>query len=112
MRNPALWAKTGVLFCLAMCTFCWCATGAMAAGPIVPAQPVGTTEQAAASSGNAGAIDEVDTRISVRNSGARDTVDAPGHGVVHAIPTLNGFGLLVLASLLGVAALWMWRRRQ
>lgn len=30
----------------------------------------------------------------------------------HAIPTLDGFGLFVLATLLGLAVLWFWRRRQ
>lgn len=32
--------------------------------------------------------------------------------IAHAIPTLDGFGLLVLATLLGVAVLWLWSRRQ
>ena len=32
-------------------------------------------------------------------------------GQVHAIPTLDGFGLFVTAIVLGAAALWIWRRQ-
>jgi hypothetical protein len=31
---------------------------------------------------------------------------------VHAVPTLDGFGLLVVSLLLGFAAFWIWRRQQ
>lgn len=37
---------------------------------------------------------------------------AANGAAAHTIPTLDGFGLFVLAALLGVAALWFWRRRQ
>ncbi|MBK8740437.1 MAG: IPTL-CTERM sorting domain-containing protein [Betaproteobacteria bacterium] len=33
-------------------------------------------------------------------------------GVAPAVPTLDGFGLLIMATLLGLAALWYWRRRE
>jgi len=32
--------------------------------------------------------------------------------IVHAIPTLDGFGLLIMSLLLGAAAFWIWRRQQ
>ena len=31
---------------------------------------------------------------------------------VHPIPTLDGFGLLIMSLLLGAAAFWIWRRQQ
>jgi hypothetical protein len=43
---------------------------------------------------------------------ASATAAAANGTAAHAIPTLNGFGLFVLAALLGLAALWLWRRRE
>lgn len=35
-----------------------------------------------------------------------------GAVVAHPVPALDGFGLLIMATLLGLAALWYWRRRE
>ncbi len=43
---------------------------------------------------------------------ASATATAAVAGTAHAVPTLDGFGLLIMATLLGLAALWYWRRRQ
>ena len=51
------------------------------------------------------------TAIAVENSGS-STAQVIDGVVVHPIPTLDGFGLLVVALLLGAAALWIWRRQQ
>ncbi|MEP7084281.1 MAG: hypothetical protein ABI854_06045 [Betaproteobacteria bacterium] len=51
--------------------------------------------------------------ITVANS--RDMSTRPAAGTItsaHPMPTLNGFGLLILAGSLGVAALLIWRKRQ
>lgn len=112
MRNPALWARIGGFCFLTMGTGCWSTTSATAAEPPGVQQGVGTSAQAAASVTIERATRKVDTRVSVGNSSASPGIDSPADGVAHAIPTLDGSGLLVLASLLGVAALWMWRRRQ
>ena len=52
------------------------------------------------------------TSIQVANSTASMSVQSADGVVVHPIPALDGFGLLVMAALLGVAALWIWRRQQ
>jgi exosortase sorting signal-containing protein len=50
------------------------------------------------------------TSILVANSQSM-SVQASGEQVVHPVPTLDGFGLIVTAILLAVAALWIWRRQ-
>jgi len=51
--------------------------------------------------------------FAVAASGCASANAATANGAIaHAIPTLDGFGLFVLAALLGVAVLWLWRRRQ
>ena len=40
------------------------------------------------------------------------SANAATAAVVHAVPTLDGLGLFTLATLLGIAALWLWRHRQ
>lgn len=51
------------------------------------------------------------TAIAVSNSQS-STAQVIDGVTVHAIPTLDGFGLLIVALLLGAAALWIWRRQQ
>ena len=54
----------------------------------------------------------VPTSIHVGNSTATAQVQIGDNILAHPIPTLDGSGLLVVAGLLGVAALWLWRRQQ
>ncbi len=54
----------------------------------------------------------VPTHLSIANSSASTQVQAADGIVAHPIPTLDGFGLLIVVALLGIAALWIWRRQQ
>jgi hypothetical protein len=49
--------------------------------------------------------------ISVENSQST-TVQTIDGFTVHPVPTLDGFGLLVVSLLLGAAAFWIWRKQQ
>jgi len=69
----------------------------------VPSEPVSV-------SSNAGSSDET-TVITVANSQAMVVQQIDGV-TVHPIPTLDGFGLLIVSLLLGAAAFWIWRRQQ
>ena len=51
------------------------------------------------------------TSIHVANSQSL-SIQASGDLVVHPVPALDGFGLLVTAILIAVAAFWIWRRQQ
>jgi hypothetical protein len=107
MRNPAFWARSGLLWCLFILATGWCA-GANALTPAISGPA--TKHEAMAS---AAQPVTATTTLSVANSQA-NIVSAVGKdgAIVHAIPTLDGFGLFIVAGLLGVAALWLWRRRQ
>lgn len=104
MRNPAFWARSGLLWCLFILAAGWY-TGANA----LPTDPSGPATNHEATASAAQPV-TVTTTLSVANS----HVSALGKdgALVHAIPTLDGFGLFIVAALLGVAALWLWRRRQ
>ena len=69
----------------------------------VPSEPVSV-------SSNADPSDET-TVITVANSQAMVVQQIDGV-TVHPIPTLDGFGLLIVSLLLGAAAFWIWRRQQ
>ena len=69
----------------------------------VPSEPVSV-------SSNADSSDET-TVITVANSQAMVVQQIDGI-TVHPIPTLDGFGLLIVSLLLGAAAFWIWRRQQ
>ena len=108
MRNPAFWGRVGVLRCVFVVSVMWSAGSAAAAAKSDHATPgrsvVAVTSVAAAAT----------TTIIVSNSRSKSTqpeTTAATHAP-HAMPTLNGFSLLVLAMSLGIAALWIWRRRQ
>jgi hypothetical protein len=107
MRNPAFWARSGLLCCLFTFAAVWCA-GANALTPAFSSPA--TNHEAIASAAQPAAVT---TTLSVANSQAKAASAVGKDGaVVHAIPTLDGFGLFIVAALLGVAALWLWRRRQ
>ena len=70
---------------------------------VVPSEPVSV-------SSNPVSNDET-TVIAVANSQAMVVQQIDGV-TVHPIPTLDGFGLLIVSLLLGAAAFWIWRRQQ
>ena len=69
----------------------------------VPSEPV-------AVSANSVLSDETPV-IAVANSQSMVVQQVDGVPV-HPIPTLDGFGLLIVSLLLGAAAFWIWRRQQ
>lgn len=119
MQNPAFWARLGLLWCAFIFIACWCAS-AKAATPEDPGAGVvrggfATVAVTAAPAGWATAPPGSRDRTLFAVANSRSSHAAPvasGDITAHAIPALNGFGLFVLATLLGVAALWLWRRRQ
>ena len=86
---------------------CWCAS-AKADSPLSSLSPVEQSVALPAAPPNPLPATFV---VANSQSGARLATAVEG-AVVHAIPALDGFGLLVLAALLGLAVLWLWRRRQ
>ena len=106
MQNPAFWGRLGLLWCLFIFATCWCAS-TKAASPHFSGLPAGHPVALVAAPSAA-----VPTTVAVTNSQTRATRETTAGDIVHAIPTLDGFGLFLLAALLGLAALWVWRRRQ
>lgn len=108
MRNPAFWWRVGVLRCVFVISVMWSAGSDAAATRSDQAPPgrsvVAVTSVAAAAT----------TTIIVSNSRSKSSQPetTAATNAPHAMPTLNGFSLLVLALSLGIAALWIWRRRQ
>jgi hypothetical protein len=96
-----------LLWCVFVFAACWCASAA--AGP--PSFPGSTVDQPVASS--AAPPRAIPTILATANSQSASSDAMGGNRVaVHAIPTLDGFGLFILAALLGLAVFWLWRRRQ
>jgi IPTL-CTERM motif len=107
MQNPAFSARLGLLWCLFIFATCWCAS-TKAASPDFPGSPANHPAAVVADQ-----VRAKTTTITVANSQANSTHAVAANGAeVHAIPTLDGFGLFVLAASLGLAVLWLWRRRQ
>jgi hypothetical protein len=107
MQNPTFWARLGLLWCLFIFAACWCAS-AKAAASNFAGTPAADSVAALAAPPNI-----VTTTIAVANSQTNATQVVAANGVVaHAIPTLDGFGLFVLAVLLGLAVLWFRHRRE
>ena len=107
MQNPAFWARLGLLWCAFVFAACWCAS-AKGATPVFANSQIVQTSTVNGTLAYAGS-----TSIVVTNSlSVQPRPVAANDSIVHAIPTLDGFGLFILAALLGVAAFWMWRRRQ
>jgi hypothetical protein len=107
MQNPAFWARLGLLWCLFIFAACWCA-GAKASPPGFSGIPAMDSRAILVAP-----ADPVRTTIAVTNSPDNSMRAVTTNGaIVHPIPTLDGFGLFILAGLLGVAALWLWRRRE
>ena len=105
MRNPAFWGRVGILGCLFFVSVLSSAGAAAKSDQRTPGQSVAAVASVAATT---------NTTIIVSNSRSKSTQPetAAAANAPHAMPTLNGFSLLVLAMSLGVAALWIWRRRQ
>lgn len=107
MQNPVFWARLGWLCCLFIFAACWSASAKAAPSYFSGSPADGSVAVLAAPSSS------VPTTLAVANSQTNTAqAVAPNGTVAHAIPVLDGFGLFVLAALLGVAALWLWRRRQ
>ena len=110
MGNPAFWGRLGLVWCLLVFGACSCANDAV--GQTTAATTPADAAQARSKAARADAS-RASTRLTVSNSAAPEpSRTKSGETVVHAMPTLDGSGLFVLATLLGVCALWMWRRRQ
>ncbi len=110
MGNPAFWGRLGLAWCLFIFGACWCASDAI--GRVADA-PAGVDAAETRSKTSSVQVPRVAPRLAVDNRTAAATSRAdPATPAVRSIPTLNGFGLFIVATLLGVGALWMWRRRQ
>ncbi len=106
MQNPAFWGRFGLLWLLFIFNACWCASSNAAdaksdrgsgARSVVAVTSVAETSA---------------TALTVANSRSKSTRVAPAAASEpHAMPALNGFSLLILAASLGLAALWIWRKR-
>jgi IPTL-CTERM motif len=105
MQNPAFWARLGLLWCLFIFATCWCASTKAATSNLSGS----AADQSIAVL--AEPLDSVTTTLAVSNSQAGATHARAANGLVaYAIPTLDGFGLFLLAGLFGLAALWLRRR--
>ena len=108
MRNPAFWGRVGALWCLFVFSAFWSA----GAGAAVARSDQGASGRSVVAVTSAAAT--TSTTISVANSRSKSShsASAAAANEPHAMPTLNGFSLLILAMSLGLAALWIWRKRQ
>ena len=107
MQNPTVRTRSGLLWNLISLVAGWCAA-TTATATAISANSAGDSFVVVAAQPSAQL-----TSIGVANSQSAAPYTATIEGaVVHAIPTLDGFGLFVLAALLGLAVLWLWRRRE
>jgi hypothetical protein len=67
---------------------------------VAPSEPVHTD--------SAAFVTPTPTRLDVSNSQSV-AIQSPSN--VHPVPALDGFGLVVIAIVMGAAALWAWRRQ-
>ena len=108
MDNPVTRGCAAILWCVLALGAVGCAS---ASGGDLPPPVVSVARSA--QHGVAPSAPPFRTTIAVGNSQSSPRILRTADGTLaHAVPALDGLGLLLLASLLGVAALWMWRGRQ